>query len=460
MARLGQFRRDTMANWKKENPIIADGEFILIANDSNSPHSYDYWACGDGTTEFINLKFKAVKDGTGVLGITDELSESSGLALSSKGAKKVIDEIKTLIGNGTKVIKDILVSELDFDYETLLKIAKNNYNTYYNVCYEISNKVSVVCGSLVMFSDSSGHMINQIFFTNFTLSGLNDKNYVHSDELTNIYIRKYHIGGGTSSTPPKTWSDWDYFGGDVFVKSMENLNEGLYTLKQQVNENKQSIDDLKKYVTTDKNLEKRMLEIEKVVFPLDISFSLNKTLLEYTGVAQSVIARWMVKRKGLIVTPTDISLTADGQSVSVVEAGSGQAEVAVKKIGTVSFIFNVTAEGIKDSSTINCVMVCPMYFGFADVSTVNDLTITSLVKQSIKTSPNGSYTLTSKAASSYFWLCVPSTMTINKVTLNGFDVPMEAAATSSLNIGGIAVNYKCYRNSNALVVGTYTFVIS
>lgn len=96
MARLGQFRRDTMANWKKENPIIADGEFILIANDSNNPHSYDYWACGDGTTEFINLKFKEVKDGTGVLGITDELSELSGLALSSRGAKKAIDEVGSI----------------------------------------------------------------------------------------------------------------------------------------------------------------------------------------------------------------------------------------------------------------------------------------------------------------------------------------------------------------------------
>lgn len=97
MARLGQFRRDTMANWKKENPIISDGEFILIANDPNSPHSYDYWACGDGITAFIDLKFKAVKDGTGIQGITDELNELSGLAISSKGAKKAIDNLQRQI---------------------------------------------------------------------------------------------------------------------------------------------------------------------------------------------------------------------------------------------------------------------------------------------------------------------------------------------------------------------------
>lgn len=107
MARLGQFRRDTMANWKRENPIIADGEFILIANDSNSPHSYDYWACGDGTTEFINLKFKAVKDGTGVQGITDELSELSGLAISSKGVKRAIDDLQTKKFDKANIAKEL-----------------------------------------------------------------------------------------------------------------------------------------------------------------------------------------------------------------------------------------------------------------------------------------------------------------------------------------------------------------
>jgi hypothetical protein len=126
MARLGQFRRDTMANWKKENPIIADGEFILIANDSNNPHSYDYWACGDGTTEFINLKFRAVKDGTGVLGITDELSELSGLALSSKGAKKAIDGLQQQIDTDfVNLDKTTIKDEDGVVQDTPFKVIKN-----------------------------------------------------------------------------------------------------------------------------------------------------------------------------------------------------------------------------------------------------------------------------------------------------------------------------------------------
>lgn len=55
MARLGQFRRDTLENWNDNNPILADGEFVLIASDSTAPKIYDYWCCGDGITPFIQL---------------------------------------------------------------------------------------------------------------------------------------------------------------------------------------------------------------------------------------------------------------------------------------------------------------------------------------------------------------------------------------------------------------------
>ena len=66
------------------------------------------------------------------------------------------------------------------------------------------------------------------------------------------------------------------------------------------------------------------------------------------------------------------------------------------------------------------------------------------------------YTLNNSTDGNYMWLCVPDTMTINRVTLNGFDVPMEAAQSASTSLGA----YKCYRSSNALVAKSYTIVIS
>lgn len=64
MARLGQFRRGTLDNWVLENPVIADGEFILIATDSNFPRKYDRWTVGDGISTFAELGFRSIADFT------------------------------------------------------------------------------------------------------------------------------------------------------------------------------------------------------------------------------------------------------------------------------------------------------------------------------------------------------------------------------------------------------------
>lgn len=57
MARLGQFRRDTDDNWLVENPIIAEGEFILVAPDSEKPKDFRYWKVGDGINRYADLSY-------------------------------------------------------------------------------------------------------------------------------------------------------------------------------------------------------------------------------------------------------------------------------------------------------------------------------------------------------------------------------------------------------------------
>ena len=84
MARLGQFRRDTLANWKATNPILADGEFGLVASDSTNPHKYTYWICGDGISTFSQLPMSDMASGVGITGITSELGEDGSLAMSQK----------------------------------------------------------------------------------------------------------------------------------------------------------------------------------------------------------------------------------------------------------------------------------------------------------------------------------------------------------------------------------------
>lgn len=83
MARLGQFRRDTLVNWQAINPILSDGEFVLIASDPSYPHKYTYWVCGDGTSTFTSLPMNSLGSSP-ISGITSDLGMSESLAISQK----------------------------------------------------------------------------------------------------------------------------------------------------------------------------------------------------------------------------------------------------------------------------------------------------------------------------------------------------------------------------------------
>ena len=82
------------------------------------------------------------------------------------------------------------------------------------------------------------------------------------------------------------------------------------------------------------------------------------------------------------------------------------------------------------------------------------MTITSLTKGG--SSLNGTKTLNNDDATKYLWLCVPNTMSINKVTSGGFDVPFLAPVEASTPLG----TYKCYRTRDLPGTDSMTIVIS
>lgn len=105
------------------------------------------------------------------------------------------------------------------------------------------------------------------------------------------------------------------------------------------------------------------------------------------------------------------------------------------------------------AETVNtkATFVKPCYFGWNTQSVITESLMKGFTKY-LKTSPSGSYSINGTTDKGYVWLCVPSTMSINKVTMGGFEFPVEEVATS---ISG----YKCYR-SNELVRKNYNIIIS
>lgn len=118
---------------------------------------------------------------------------------------------------------------------------------------------------------------------------------------------------------------------------------------------------------------------------------------------------------------------------------------------TINFTAEAVIGSVKKTASFSVGLVNPMYVGAGTVYTnvVNDSH-----KQSARTSAGGTYNVTVASDGQYVFFVVPSSMTINKVTLSGFDFPLLAADTTSKS------GYKIYKSANTYKAGTLTLVVS
>ena len=215
-------------------------------------------------------------------------------------------------------------------------------------------------------------------------------------------------------------------------------------------------ENVKELKGADTEHESRLLALEQSEWPLSLELSINPILIEFTGSEKDTSVAWKIMRKGVGVTPTVLTFKQDGVALSAELVANGSINAKVNKLGDTVFEIAVEAEGMKKSTSKKLTMVLPVYMGFAGASDAAGLAITELSKYAPLTSPAGTYKIKNTADGIYLWLCVPDTMTINKVTSSGFTVPMREVQTGQTELGG----YKCYRSSNAIVAGEYTYTIS
>lgn len=215
-------------------------------------------------------------------------------------------------------------------------------------------------------------------------------------------------------------------------------------------------ENMKELKGADTEHESRLLALEQSEWPLSLELSINPILIEFTGSEKDTSVAWKIMRKGVGVTPTVLTFKQDGVVLSAELVANGSINAKVNKLGDTVFEIAVEAEGMKKSASKKLTMVLPVYMGFAGASDAAGLAITELSKYAPLASPAGTYKIKNNADGIYLWLCVPDTMTINKVTSSGFTVPMREVQTGQTELGG----YKCYRSSNAIVAGEYTYTIS
>ncbi len=200
-------------------------------------------------------------------------------------------------------------------------------------------------------------------------------------------------------------------------------------------------------VMSQKVVTDNLTELQNTVFPLEVSLSLDKPLLEYTGSEQSIKATYSIKRKGSPVTPTALALSVDGSLVSIDVKQADTVTIKVNKEGETQIILTAKHGDLVKSASSKVTMVLPIYYGFGTTET--DIAIAAN-KLSPRLSASGTYAKTSAKDDVNFIILAPKTLPkLNNFTMGGAPFVME---TTSVTING--KDYYMYKSGAIYMTGT------
>lgn len=199
-------------------------------------------------------------------------------------------------------------------------------------------------------------------------------------------------------------------------------------------------------VMSQKVVTDNLTELQNTVFPLDVSLSLDKSLLEYTGSEQSIKATYSIKRKGSPITPTALALSVDGSLVSIDVKQADTVTVKVNKEGETQIILTAKHGDLVKSASSKVTMVLPIYYGFGTTET--DIAIAAN-KLSPRLSASGTYAKTSAKDDVSFIILAPKTLPkLTNFTMGGAPFVME---TTSVTING--KDYYMYKSGAIYMTG-------
>lgn len=201
------------------------------------------------------------------------------------------------------------------------------------------------------------------------------------------------------------------------------------------------------------DVDSSLKELQNTVFPLEVSLSLDKPLLEYTGSEQSIKATYSIKRKGSPITPTALALSVDGSLVSIDVKQADTVTIKVNKEGETQIILTAKHGDLVKSATNKVTMVLPIYYGFGTKET--DIAIAAN-KLSPRLSASGTYAKTSAKDDVNFIILAPKTLPkLANFTMGGAPFVME---TSSVSING--KEYYMYKSGGVYMSGTTLRVLA
>lgn len=194
-------------------------------------------------------------------------------------------------------------------------------------------------------------------------------------------------------------------------------------------------------------VDKSLKELQNTVFPLQVSLSLDKTLLEFTGTDQTVKASYSIKRKDAAITPTSLALSINGVMKDIDIKASDTISIEINKEGESTVVLTAKYDELVKSAMAKMVMVLPIFFGFGTSEV--DVAIAGN-KLGPRTSAAGVYEKTSAKDRVNFIILVPKTLPkLSSFTMGGAPFVM---ITSSVVING--KDYYMYKSGGVYMSGT------
>lgn len=377
------------------------------------------------------------------------------------------------IHNGKLSIQSLIdyigdISDSDVELQALIKIQKfvDTVSEMDLLLYQAKEGDIYYCKEnkkLYVRSFNKWDMLDPLTSKVYVLVGLdeyNRTNIIHLWDGNNMVVMSERLFIGET-----TGTAYDGGKGKALADKVQKLSEDLLNeinarteADERLQQNINTVDDkLDKEITDRTEGDNSIWEVLYDQFIQISGFGVSPTIIE-KGVSTDINISGRFLFAGNPLTPDTLTLKMNDKVISnrPVNNLSGTKDTLTTTNDRITYSVSITAHGVTKNASATVSTYYPCYFGHTTKTIIVGTDVLSFSKQSIKSSPNGTYSMSDISQGEYVWLCIPSNFNINSVTSSGFSVPMEAAISVPVEGKG---NYKCYRTSSSLVAGTFNFVI-
>lgn len=377
------------------------------------------------------------------------------------------------IHNGKLSIQSLIdyigdISDSDLELQALIKIQKfvDTVSEMDLLLYQAKEGDIYYCKEnkkLYVRSFNKWDMLDPLTSKVYVLVGLdeyNRTNIIHLWDGNDMVVMSERLFIGET-----TGTAYDGGKGKALADKVQKLSEDLLNeinarteADERLQQNINTVDDkLDKEITDRTEGDNSIWEVLYDQFIQISGFGVSPTIIE-KGVSTDINISGRFLFAGNPLTPDTLTLKMNDKVIGnqPVNNLSGTKDTLTTTSDRITYSVSITAHGVTKNASATVSTYYPCYFGHTTKTIIVGTDVLSFSKQSIKSSPNGTYSMSDISQGEYVWLCIPSNFNINSVTSSGFSVPMEAAISVPVEGKG---NYKCYRTSSSLVAGTFNFVI-